>query len=186
MSKPDFNIHDLLASVQHRYEKVTVIDGTEPVELRAPTVSELCEVVAEHEELLHLFDGPAPNSPEEKAIADKNIVLFKRAPRACAAISACALGYPGDKTVEKGILAATSDFQLNLLVLSYAMLVKEYEGVNGLFTRVLARMDELGLTELRNLILRILASTSTTTADSQPQSESSQSAKKKGSGRKAA
>lgn len=186
MSKPNFNVHDLLASVQHRFERVRIIEGTEPVDLRAPTISEICEVVADHEELLQLFDGPAPTSPEAKALADKNIVLalFKRAPQACAAISACALGHPGNKSVEHGILSANSDFQLNLLVLSYSMIVKEYEGVNGLFTRVLVRLDELGLSELRNLILRLLGSTSTTVEN--PPAQPPQSAKKKASGRKAA
>ncbi len=187
MSTPNFTIHDLLASVQHRFEKVQIIEGTEPVELRAPTVSEICEVVAEHEELLQLFDGPAPANAEAKALADKNIVLalFKRAPQACAAISACALGHPGDKAVERGILSANSDFQLNLLVLSYSMIVREYEGVNGLFTRVLVRLDELGLSELRNLILRLLGLTSTT-AENPSAQPSRAERRKKASGRKAA
>lgn len=185
MSKPNFNIHDIIASVQHRFEKVQIIAGTEPVDLRAPTISEICEIVGEHEDLLQLFDGPAPTSAEAKALADKNIVLalFRKTPFACAALSAAALGYPGDKSVQKGILSATDDFQLNLLVLSYSMLTKEYEGVNGLFTRVLVRLDELGLTELRNLILRVLGLTSTTAEN--PPEQSPQPAKK-ASGRKAA
>ncbi len=186
MSKPDFNVHDLLASVKHRRETVQIIPGTEPVELRAPTLSDICEIVAEHEDLLQLFDGPAPTSAEAKALADKNIVLalFRKTPHACAALSAAALGYPGDNTVQAGILAANDDFQLNLLVLSYSMLTKEYGGVEGLFTRVLARMEELGLDDLRNLILRILGLTSTT-AETAPE-QSSQPARKKASGRKAA
>lgn len=186
MSKPNFNVHDLLASVQHRYDTVQIIEGTEPVSLRAPTISEICEIVGEHEDLLRLFDGPAPTSAEAKALADKNIVLalFRKTPFACAALSAAALGHPGDRSVQKGILSATSDFQLNLLVLSYSMIVKEYEGVNGLFTRVLVRLDELGLTELRNLILRVLGLTST--AAENPPEQSPQPAKKKASGRKAA
>lgn len=186
MSKPNFNIHDLLASVQHRHETVQITPDTDPVELRAPTLSDICEIVAEHEDLLQLFDGPAPSSAEAKALADKNIVLalFRKTPQACAALSAAALGYPGDKAVQKGILAANDDFQLNLLVLSYSMLTKEYGGVNGLFTRVLVRMEELGLDELKNLILRVLGLTSTT-AESAPE-QSSQPVKKKASGRKAA
>lgn len=186
MSKPNFNVRDILASVRHRFEKVEVLSGMEPLELRAPTISEICAIVADHEDLLQLFDGPAPASAEAKALADKNIVLalFKRSPKACAALCACALGSPGDRDVEDDLLNTTDDFQLNLLVLSYSMLVKEYEGVNGLFTRVLVRLDELGLSELRNLILRLLGLTSTT-AENLPV-QPPQPAKKKASGRKAA
>jgi hypothetical protein len=186
MSKPNFNVRDILASVRHHFEKVEVLPGMEPLELRAPTISEICAIVADHEDLLQLFDGPAPASAEAKAIADKNIVLslFKKAPRACAALCACALGSPGDSDVEDDLLHTTDDFQLNLLVLSYSMLVKEYEGVNGLFTRVLVRLDELGLSELRNLILLLSGLTSTTVEI--PPLQPTQSTKKKASGRKAA
>jgi hypothetical protein len=186
MSKPNFNVRDILASVRHRFEKVEVLPGMEPLELRAPTISEICSIVAEHEDLLKLFDGPAPANAEAKALADKNIVLalFKRSPRACAALCACALGSPEDKDVEADLLRTTDDFQLNLLILSYSMIVKEYEGVNGLFTRVLARLDELGLTELRKLILRVLGLTSTTAEN--PPVQWPRPIKKKASGRKAA
>lgn len=186
MSKPNFNVRDILASVRHRFEKVEVLPGMEPLDLRAPTLSEICAIVADHEDLLQLFDGPSPASAEAKALADKNIVLalFKRAPRACAALCACALGSSGDTDVEEDLLQTTDDFQLNLLVLSYSMIVKEYEGVNGLFTKVLVRLDELGQSDLRNLILRLLGLTSTT--EETPRAVPSQSAKKKASGRKAA
>ncbi|MBB3521003.1 hypothetical protein [Rhizobium sp. BK456] len=187
MSNPEFSVRDLLASVQHRYEAVEIVPGAS-AELRAPTISEICAIVADHEDLLRLFDGLPPAESQDRAVRDQHIVvnLFRRTPLALAALGACSLGKPNDRETIDGILGAPDDFQLNLAVLAYSMMIREYEGVQGLFTRVLARMGELGLKSLQTLILTILDSTLPTAPSISLPLSKPKSQKTKASGRKAA
>jgi len=147
---------DLLSKVKRTKTTVTICGKR--TEVQAPTLNELCDLVGRHEEILTIVDGI--QSSEEDPDQDLIIYLLRKTPRALAAFSACALGRAGKPEIEEGILSSPDELQYELALAGIAALYHEHGTVAGLFTRVLGRMQDLGLGPLSNLLSKILVSSS--------------------------
>ncbi|TBY57978.1 hypothetical protein E0H39_29625 [Rhizobium leguminosarum bv. viciae] len=171
---------DLLSKVKR--VKTPVVIGGKRTEVQAPTLNELCDLIGRHEDILAIIDGI--QSSKEDINQDAIVYLLRRAPRALAAFSACAWGRAGNLDVEEGILAAPDEVQYELALAGVAALYREHGTVAGLFTRVLGRMQDLGLGPLSEMLLRILDSSSKTSLSLPSSAKPKKSASR--SGRKAA
>lgn len=173
---------DVLAAIHHTEVPVT-IQGVS-FKVRAPTITEVCELMGRHRDLLELLD---PSRKDEEAADNRDalIYLFRRAPNAIAAFSACAMGRPGNAQFEQALLTKPDDFRLALFFAAVEALLREHGSLQSFFTMIPARLQELGLTRVSELLLPILAWTlSTLTPTAEPQHPSAKA--RKTAGRKAA
>ena len=167
---------DVLAAIHHTSTTVTVRGLTFSV--RAPTITEICELLARFPDLLELLDG----SKEEAADhGDAILHLCRRAPAAVAAFSACAMDRPGNVEFERALLSKPDDFRIDLAAAAAEALFREHGTLQSFFGRTVQRLQDLGLTNVSSIIFRILDSMSMTDG-SKPQSSKA----RKTAGRKAA
>lgn len=167
---------DVLAAIHHTSTTVTVRGLTFAV--RAPTITEICELLARFPDLLELLDGSKEEASDN---GDAILHLCRRAPAAVAAFSACAMDRPGNVEFERALLSKPDDFRIDLAAAAAEALFREHGTLQSFFGRTVQRLQDLGLTNVSSIILRILDSISTT---EEPKSQSPKA--KKTAGRKAA
>jgi hypothetical protein len=168
---------DVLAAIHHTSTTVTVRGLTFAV--RAPTITEICELLARFPDLLELLDGNKEDAADK---GDAIRHLCRRAPAAVAAFSACAMDRPGNLEFEKALLSKPDDFRIDLAAAAAEALFREHGTLQSFFGRTVQRLQDLGLTHVSQIILRILDSISTTEPAAQSQSPKG----RKTAGRKAA
>lgn len=167
---------DVLAAIHHTSTTVTVRGLTFAV--RAPTITEICELLARFPDLLELLDGSKEEAADK---GDAILHLCRRAPAAVAAFSACAMDRPGNVDFEKALLSKPDDFRIDLAAAAAEALFREHGTLQSFFGRTVQRLQDLGLTNVSSIILRILDSISTT-EEPKPQSAKA----RKTAGRRAA
>ncbi|WP_107675017.1 hypothetical protein [Agrobacterium sp. LAD9] len=150
---------DLLAAIQH--QKITVTVQGKTFQVRAPTITEICEIFGKYQDLLELLD-PARRDDTEADKQDALIYLFRRAPRAVAAFSACALDRPGNAQYEEALLGKPDDFRLALWFAAVETLLREHGTLQSFFMMIASQLQALGLTRVSALLLPILESMLTT------------------------
>ncbi|MDX1216314.1 hypothetical protein [Sinorhizobium meliloti] len=167
---------DVLAAIHHTSTTVTVRGLT--FKVRAPTITELCELLARFPDLLELLDG-SKEEPADKG--DAILHLCRRAPAAVAAFSACAMDRPGNIDFERALLSKPDDFRIDLAAAAAEALFREHGTLQSFFAKTVQRLQDLGLTNVSSIILRILDSMSTA---EEPKLQSAKA--RKTAGRKAA
>jgi hypothetical protein len=168
---------DVLAAIHHTSTTVTVRGVTFAV--RAPTITELCELLARFPDLLELLDGTKEKPSDQ---GDAILHMCRRYPEAVAAFSACAMDRPGNIDFERALRSKPDDFRIDLAAAAAEALFREHGTLQSFFGKTVQRLQELGLTNVSSIIFRILDSMSTTETAAQPQS----AGKRKTAGRKAA
>ena len=168
---------DVLAAINHTTQTVTVRGLT--FKVRAPTITEICEMIARFPDLLELLDGNREDAADK---GDAILHLCRRAPAAVAAFSACAMDRPGNVDFERALLSKPDDFRIDLAAAAAEALFREHGTLQSFFLRTLQRLQDLGLTHVSALISRILDSMSTTETETPSRSPKP----KKTAGRKAA
>lgn len=168
---------DVLAAIHHNSSTVTVRGLTFAV--RAPTITELCELLARFPDLLELLDGSKEEAADK---GDAVLHLCRRAPAAVAAFSACAMDRPGNIDFEKALLSKPDDFRIDLAAAAAEALFREHGTLQSFFGRTVQRLQDLGLTNVSSLISRILDSMLT----KEPAAQSQSSKARKTAGRKVA
>ncbi|MBX5111958.1 hypothetical protein HJB51_28935 [Rhizobium lentis] len=166
---------DVLAAIHHTSTTVTVRGLTFAV--RAPTITEICELMARFPDLLELLDGSKEDAADK---GDAILHLCRRAPAAVAAFSACAMDRAGNIEFERALLSKPDDFRIDLAAAAAEALFREHGTLQSFFGKTVQRLQDLGLTNVSSIIWRILDSMSTTETAAQPQSP------KRRGGRKAA
>ena len=166
---------DVLAAVHHTSTTVTVRGVT--FKVRAPTITELCELLARFPDLLELLDGTKEKPADQ---GDAILYMCRRYPEAVAAFSACAMDRPGNIEFEKALRSKPDDFRIDLAAAAAESLFREHGTLQSFFARTVQRLQDLGLTNVSSIIFRILDSMSMTEG-SKPQSSKA----RKTAGRKA-
>lgn len=144
---------DVLAAIHHTSTTVTVRGLTFAV--RAPTITELCELLARFPDLLELLDGSKEEAADK---GDAVLHLCRRAPAAVAAFSACAMDRPGNVDFEKALMSKPDDFRLDLAAAAAEALFREHGTLQSFFVKTVQRLQELGLTNVSQIIFKILDS----------------------------
>lgn len=173
---------DVLAAIQH--QKITITIQNTTFQVRAPTITEICEIFGRHQDLLELLD-PARRDETAADKEDALIYLFRRAPAAVAAFSACAMDRPGNAQFEQALMSKPDDFRLGLWFAAVETLLREHGTLQSFFTMIAGQLQALGLTRVLELLSPILVSMLTTLTPEQP-SQSKPARAKKAAGRKAA
>lgn len=144
---------DVLAAIHHTSTTVTVRGLTFAV--RAPTITELCELLARFPDLLELLDGSKEEAADK---GDAILHLCRRAPAAVAAFSACAMDRPGNLDFERALLSKPDDFRIDLAAAAAEALFREHGTLQSFFGKTVQRLQDLGLTNVSSIIFKILDS----------------------------
>lgn len=174
---------DVLAAIQH--QKVTITVQGAKFQVRAPTITEICEIFGKHQDLIELLD-PARRDETAADKEDALIYLFRRAPAAVAAFSACAMDRPGNAQFEQALLTKPDDFRLALWFAAVETLLREHGTLQSFFMMIAGQLQVLGLTRVLELLSPILVSMSKTLTSELPSEQSKPARARKTAGRKAA
>jgi hypothetical protein len=139
---------DVLAAIHHTKIAVTIRGVS--FEVQAPTIEDLCEIVARFPDLLELLDGS--KRTEEDGNADALVYLLRRAPKAVMAFCSCAMDRAGDLEFEKALLGKPSDFKRDLAFAAVDALYREHGTLESFFQKTVARLHEMGLTHASKML----------------------------------
>ncbi len=154
---PDLEIlspEDVLAAIHHTTVTVTIRGVTFAVQ--APTITEMCEIVARFPELTALLDGRQKSDDEPSDNNDAVVYLLRKAPQAVMAFCACAMDRAGNVEFEKALLKKPSDFQRGLAFAAVEALYREHGTLESFFQKTVAELQALGLTHASKLLFVIL------------------------------
>ena len=173
---------DVLAAIHHTQVPVTIQNVT--FNVRAPTITEICELMGRYQDLLELLD-PSRKDDEAADRQDALIYLVRRAPQAVAAFSACAMDRPGNVAFEQALMTKPDDFRLGVFFAAAEAMLREHGTLQSFFTMIASQLQALGLTRVLELLSPILVSMLTTLTPDPPEQPRPTKARKT-AGRKAA
>ncbi len=150
------SVADLLAAVQKRSE-IVEIQGMK-TEIFTPSMNQICMLLKRFPALIELLDPEKLDGSE----GNENTIMYllKEFPEAVSAFNACVIGQAGNRDVEEQILSANDDFREEIFVYGVGLLNHEYETLTDFFTKLLRKMQGLGMENELKTMSRIWDSTS--------------------------